>query len=412
MAKTTASVSKLRDDLKASESKFNIESYLTSSEASKYLSEIPGLEDIISSIKGLIDGAIEFANTILDFIEKILDFLNINNILDALGLKSLLEFISRLVSTGLGVVGMSLGQRASINKLFNAACIPIGAAIFSNGYDKNLLERFALLALTLGLTCSMPGSGFSSMYTTMQATPEVTNLRTEHNELIIERDTANNNPTFIFDTNSNDYIVDQAATDARVAAIQLQIDALDVRITTIESQIDIMFASFVPTIFTNTDAMTGMTSDGIIALTVEIANHNIAPIVSNSNSGLSTSIITSIDETVIKNIDDRDITSLEHVQDPLYGFLENNQYPNIDTAKKYIIDDITLLKELPNSLTSTILVNSIKELDPTTSIVTLGSSPVIRALARRDLESDLLGATSIVTECPTSLITDTMRYIA
>jgi len=412
MAGATASVSKLRDDLKASESKFNIESYLTSSEASKYLSEIPGLADIITAIKGLVGTVLEFANMILDFIAKILDFLNINNILDALGLKSLLTFISNLISTGLGVIGMPIGQRANINKLFNAACIPIGTAIFVNGYDKNLLEKFALLALILGLTCSMPGTGFTNMYTAMQSTPQITDLRVQRTELDTDIITATNNPVFIFDTNANDYIIDQTATNAKIASIQAQIDALDIRIVAIESQIDNMFASFVPTIFTNTDSMSGMSGEGITSLLIEIANHQVAPIVSDSNLGLSSSIITAIDGTVTKNIDDRFIHSLQSAQTPLYGFLENKQCPSIDTRKKYTIDDVAILTILPNNLTSTILVDSIRALDPNTSVVTLGSSPVVRALARRDLEADLLSPAGVVTSCPTVQITDTMRYIA
>lgn len=421
MADISSTVSKLRDDLKASESKFNVESYLTSSEASKYLSELPGLEDIISSIKGFIDSIKDFANMVLGFINKILSFLNLNNILDALGLKSLLDFISNIIYTGLGIIGLSLGDRARLSRLFNSICMPIGISAFTNGYDRNLLERFALMALILGLTCSMPGQGFTNMYNVMRNTPKLVNLRDEVDELDFDLEIARNNPVFVYSSASDNYIVDQTATDDKILKTQSQIDALNREIDSIELQIDNLFANFVPIIFTNTYAMSGMSSTGIVSLTTEIATNNVAPIVSNNNMGLSSSIMNAIDSTILRNIDAgnktlmvyiNDTNGMSAVNEPLYGAMVNKHCPELNVANAYDVDDMTILGELPNDMTSFKLRDAMASLDSSVSVTSLNSSPVMRALARRDLEAELLSEAGVKIECPNDTITDTLRYIA
>jgi len=416
----TGSVSKLRDDLKASQSKFNISSYLTSSEASKYLSELPGLEDIISAIKGIIDTISKFAEMILGFLEKILAFLNLNKIVDALGLRSLLNFISSLIGSGLGIVGLSAGDRAGLNGLFNSACLPIGAATFSNGYDMNVLERFSILALILGLSCSLPGLAFTEMYTIMNNTTEITTIKTEITSLQVDATSAANNPVFIFDAVANDYLVDQAKTDANVAAIELKIAELQLKLDDITTQIDYLFAGMVPMIYSNADKIENMQSASILGLTEELSNHSVIGLVRDNNLNLADSVIKSIDTVVVNNSDVLGETAIKgedttKVDGPLYGMIENKLCPTIPLTHSTPSDANTLtavMKELPQDMSVVSLVESIKRIDATVSIQSLSSSTVIKALSLRELGSQILPSNGLVTSCPTLVIEDISRYLA
>lgn len=158
-------VPNLRDNIEKAEQQFKVQSFLETTEAGQYIAELPGIQDIVSALESAIGFVKDLINKILDIIEQILSFLNLNSILDALGIRRLVDFIFNLLETTLGF-GLPIALREDIRRSFMQTCLNFRDSIDNNGFKVPSLEVFALSALLMGLLCSNSREGYNLIYHT------------------------------------------------------------------------------------------------------------------------------------------------------------------------------------------------------------------------------------------------------
>jgi len=326
----TNNISKIRDDLKASEDKFNIGSYLDANESTSFLTALPGLKDIIGVISGIVDKLVGFADMVLGFIEKILNYLNLNTILDALGIKGLTNFIIDMM-TGLIGMGFSLGIRVELLNLFSSSCGNMSDGFFKDGIDRNKLESFALMALILGLSCFAQNKAFSNFHNIMYHTPDIQVFRDTLIDVNDDLSTAMDFPVQIYDDNTKTYIIDQTATDAKLKPMQDKIIELNSKIQSMESRIDTLFAYIGTSAITQLSTKNTGTIDSTVFLFSDIASVDaVANVMKNNNNNISSTMVYAYENTLL-NIPQSTIAN--------EGVITTEKYKDMVIIDKGIVKD-------------------------------------------------------------------------
>lgn len=297
-----SSVRKLRDDLKNSESKFNIESYLDKSEAGKYVSNLPGVKDIIKAIQDGLSKVFAFLGKILDILLQLLDWLDLNKILTALGLDKLLHFLFDLIANGFLGFGLPYGLRNKLLKFFKEACLDLSGSVYDNGFNRPSLEAFSLSALLIGLSCANLDNTYSTMYHTFMNNEALVDARDTRDGILHEIDVAKGTPVYVYDPNINDYIAQTNINTAEIQKLNAKLTDIESRITAMERDIDMMFANAVPQIITVLAGANPGDTDSTIRMIIDIATTRPGHIAGALNNDLSIQILVAINNTTNINI--------------------------------------------------------------------------------------------------------------
>jgi hypothetical protein len=279
---------KIRDDLKGMEDKFDVGSYLNKSEASKFVSELPGIKDLITAIENIVGEITTFANKLLGMLNELLAWLNLNKIFDALGINKLLEFIFDLVDNGLFGFGLPADLRNDLLNLFKDACIDLD----SSDYTKNSLESFALSSLLIALACSGYENTFSTTLDLYKSTPDITEVIEARDVLVDERALVKDVPEYYYDEEDDEY--KPTIDNSKLIAYDEKIAEYNNIITTKENSVDRLFANTIPKIFI-------VASSGPIDITNttntinDIASTSAGRLYGNTNSGLSKTLLAMYD---------------------------------------------------------------------------------------------------------------------
>lgn len=278
------STNKLRDDIQRMEEKFDVGSYINKSEASKFLSELPGIKDLISAIENIVGEITAFIDKLLSMLEAILSWLDLNKIFDALGISELLNYIFDLVNNGLFGFGLPTDLRNRLLNLFKDACIELNGG----NYNRDAVETFALSSLLIALACSGFDNTFSSTLNLYKNTPDLVNLREERDSLIKERDLIRDVPEYQYNEEVNRY--EPVIDNTKVIPYDDRIKILNTTIIEKEQKIDLLFANTIPKIFVMSSAKP--TTEVSITNTInDIASTSAGRLYGRNNIGLSNTIV-------------------------------------------------------------------------------------------------------------------------
>lgn len=156
-------VPNLKNNIQSTLDEFKIADFIKLNEATDYLGTLPGIKDIVLVSEGLLNTLKGFADQVMKIINSVMEFLNINSILDALGLNKLKDFIFGLVA---GVFGSgSLANRELLKRTFDEGCINFNSEMF-NRYGRQVpnIQSFALTSILMAMICMGISEAYSAMY--------------------------------------------------------------------------------------------------------------------------------------------------------------------------------------------------------------------------------------------------------
>lgn len=431
--KVASNVAKVRDDLKSSAEKFNVGSYLDSSEASSFLSDLPGLKDIISSISGIADKLLGFADMILGFIDKILSYLNLNNILDMLGLRKLFDFVISLVADGIIGLGFSIGIRAVLYDLFARFCINLP----NRGYDTNMIESFSLLALIIGLSCIRQNNVFSNTYQIMMNTQDINDLRDEISELRDDIERLETHPLTIYNEITDLYEINLVKTNAAIDALNIRLSETNDKLNYAISRIDSLFAFIGASVVSQLSTSNTGTTDTTIALFEDISSvTSVSSLIKNSNTNLSGMIATSVSNTIVVNstpIDDvfryNDTVETKPVLYKDDIFIGNGLYKDNTSILKGVGSNLSIPKQFSNTCNISMLsdnklqvesngmiidsiLSSMSSLDGNIPNDIFTNHPNLRMLVLSELQNESINVTTMEIDSRNITFSDKYRYLA
>ena len=268
-------INKIRDDVAVSEEKFVKESFLTSSEADKYIGALPGLKDILGAIESFISAFTDIVNAIKSLVQAVLSFIEGIVNLAAGVVNSVIEGLFHVVFGNLSGSGYSLEKRDKIYKYFNRACTGNLSGNFSND-----LNSIALVGVLTGITCLSQGKTYSTTLDLFKSNPALAEKREEVAQLI---DTRNNYANF--DTDHND-----------IPELDNRIAILNNEIIQDEYAIDEMFAMATPDVLQVAARMPAMQVDDVVNLISDIADTSAGQL-----AGTRTPNLPAIALTVLNN---------------------------------------------------------------------------------------------------------------
>lgn len=280
---------KLRDDIVRMESKFDIGSYTHKSDAFKFASELPGVEDLIGVIENIVGEVTGFINTLLKALNDLLEWLNLNNIFDALGLNKLLEFIFGLVDFASNTFGLPIDIKNGLLNFFKEACIEVDSDV----YTRDNIEQFALASLLIAFACSGYEKTFSTTLDLYMNTPTLTTLRDERDTLSSERAIIKDVPEYVYNEEINAY--EPTVTNSKVIPYDEQIASLDKQIEDEEYKVNVLFASTVPHIFTTNTKKETPTNQTVSSVN-DIASTSAGRLYGETHRGITSSITESLDK--------------------------------------------------------------------------------------------------------------------
>lgn len=176
---------------------------------------LKGIKDFLHTLSEVYGFLKNIINKALEFINKILSYLDLNNLFDALGIKKFADLIIRAVSIAVG--SGYITDRLGLLSLLRQGCIDIND---SNPLD-NPLFNITLGVILLGLACS----GESNSYTLLDKTLKHTH--TEESKVVT--DGYDNEITAIYGLDSADPTVKASAIaskDAILAKKQIAVEDL------------------------------------------------------------------------------------------------------------------------------------------------------------------------------------------
>ena len=164
----------LADNIKRGVDDFKIGDFIDISEAEDFLGELPGINDIVKAISGMLGDVLkglesfigkieEFIGKIMSIIQAVMDMFNLNGLFDALGLKNLKNFIFGMVSDMFG--GGTLSQREGAKQTFMAGCGSYNDSLRNEfGFAINDMHMFTLMAILEAMMCNGVTDAYAVMY--------------------------------------------------------------------------------------------------------------------------------------------------------------------------------------------------------------------------------------------------------
>ncbi len=223
----------LKDNIENEELK--IESFIAATESNEYLSELPGIKDLVLKLKGLYENFASFIPKIMSMLDAIAKFLNLNGILDSLGISKLLDFIFGLVGDSFLGLGGTLVGREALRALFMDKCLNFNSNVTDiTGFSFNSLLHFSLMAILIGMLCADIPNAHSSLHTVFVNNDEYVTTKNERDSYISERDN-------IYGLDSIDDAV-RIPAETRYANLTVKITEKDDQYNSQMSDVDKLFA--------------------------------------------------------------------------------------------------------------------------------------------------------------------------
>jgi hypothetical protein len=271
-------VPSLRDNIGKGLDNFKIGDFIEAAENNEYLNKLPGVKSLLLAIKKGLAFIKDLIDKILNFIQAILDLINM-----FLGkIEDFLKAILDLINQFLGLFGLSLEIRSDLLDALLGGCVEVTNGE-KNGWDFNILDKLILAAIIVGVACANEYHIFSQTRSQYIANnPNIQHITNEINEIKISLD---NSPIAILITDKLTEIENQQSLlRARLKNVEDMVfkDLLD-RIVVLEDHMSAIDAKISSTIGNLTKETINASTPVIMAIDITNIDSGVDVIKDNTN---------------------------------------------------------------------------------------------------------------------------------
>jgi hypothetical protein len=402
-------VTKIRDDLKKSEEKFQLGNYLDKNENGKYCGSQPGVKDIIQNIQSDKEKSDNFMDNLLNLLLQISNW--IEQIIDmVMSIVDLVTGIFDSINEGFQGGGLPLNTRNELLNEFQSSCL---GNISYDPTDRSSIENFALSSIIIGLSCLNKGDSFSKLNQLFSDT--------------VTRDYCDEKARLQWELDN--VLEYDPNRETRVKQLEEKIEEVDVKVNELRDGVNRKFAQTVPIIILYTANLPKDDLKGIVDVLTDISNTEAGKIAGNEYNGLGRIALDGLsnglefnklniknDKNIITNdrnkqyiylyLDEIKIKKLEYVKDPLedermftYIYLQFTDDLYLQLIKALLVLDKLLFRCGWSSCSQSVYVS----IDYGSVVITT-INPVVKALAKQHALTQEVVLTDKVEDMPLYLV--------